>query len=187
MAIAAYYHLGDSLNLSFPLRSGTYYVLQGGNGMITNPFHAMGGSRLAMDFVKLNRFGNRADGIAASSLDSYAIYGEKLYSPCTGKVMLVRDGLPDNAPGNPDIENPAGNHLVMKCGEAQVFLAHLKSGSVATHAEDRVTVGQLLGKVGNSGNTLEPHLHVSATANGAEKGIRFDGKSLSVNSLITRK
>lgn len=152
LAIAAYHQPGE-LNLSFPLTSGSYYVLQGGNSVVTNPFHTLSGTKLALDIVKLNRFGNRAGGIAPRTLNSYEIFGEKLCSPCDGTVLSVRDGLPDNAPGSPDVEHPEGNHIVLKCGDAEVFLAHLKRGSISVPAGEVVTIGQPLGEIGNSGNT----------------------------------
>lgn len=184
LAITAYYQPGQPLNLSFPLTSGSYYVLQGGNSPVTNPFHALSGNRLALDIVKLNRFGNRAGGIAPRSLNAYEIFDDKLCSPCEGSVLSVRDGLPDNAPGRPDSEHPEGNCIVLQCGDAEVFMAHLKRGSIAVTVGEEVTTGQPLGNIGNSGNTLEPHLHISATKGGAATGLRFNGRMLSVNSVV---
>lgn len=186
LAVAAYYQPGEHLNLSFPLTSGSYYVLQGGNSVVTNPFHVLSGTRLALDIVKLNRFGNRGGGIAPGTLNNYEIFGERLCSPCNGTVLSVRDGLPDSAPGRPDAEHPEGNHIVLKCGDAKVFLAHLKRGSISVAVGEVVAIGQPLGEIGNSGNTLEPHLHISATKGGAEIGLRFNGRKLSVNSVVTR-
>jgi murein DD-endopeptidase MepM/ murein hydrolase activator NlpD len=37
--------------------------------------------------------------------------------------------------------------------------AHLHRGSVRVAAGDRVTRGQVIGLVGNSGNSIAPHLH----------------------------
>jgi len=184
LAIAAYYQPGESLKLSFPLASGRYYVLQGGNSLITNPFHALSGTKQALDIVKLSSFGNRANGIAPHTLNAYEIFGEKLVSPCDGTVMSVRDGLPDNDPGRSGQEHPAGNHIVLKCGDAEVFLAHLKRGSLLVTAGEAVAIGQQLGEIGNSGNTLESHLHISATKDGAEIGLRFNDRKLSVNSIV---
>lgn len=186
LAIAAYRQPGHPLDLSFPLTSGSYYVLQGGNSVVTNPFHVLSGTRQALDIVKLNRFGNRAEGIAPRTLNNYEIFGEKLRSPCDGTVLSVRDGLADNAPGRPDVEHPKGNHIVLKCGDAEIFFAHLKRGSISVAVGEVVIIGQPLGEIGNSGNTLEPHLHISATKGGAEIGLRLNGRKLSVNSIVTQ-
>lgn len=54
-----------------------------------------------------------------------------------------------------------GNHVIVDHGD-DVFsaYAHLRRGSVRVAVGDRVEPGDLLGEVGNSGNTTEPHLHV---------------------------
>lgn len=184
LAIAAFRHPGRPLDVTFPLASGKYYVLQGGSSMITNPFHAFGGSGLAFDIVKLNAFGNRADGIAPGSLAAYEIFGERIYSPCAGTILFAQDGAPDNAPGHPDAGHPAGNHLVLKCAETEILLAHLKRGTIRVKPGQVVSAGELLGNVGNSGNTLEPHLHISAKMGGVERGLVFDNRKLSVNSVV---
>ncbi|KTG17560.1 MULTISPECIES: M23 family metallopeptidase [unclassified Guyparkeria] len=186
LAIASHYPSGKTLDLDFPLGSGTYYVLQGGASAVTNPFHTLSGDKKAVDIVKLNRFGNRADGIAPRALGGYEIYGETVHSPCRGRIDRVRDGRPDNPPGHPDTERSEGNYIVLKCAEADVFMAHLKRGSIKVAPGEVVTAGQPLAEIGNSGNSLEPHLHISGTENGREIGLRFNGRTLSINSVIRR-
>jgi murein DD-endopeptidase MepM/ murein hydrolase activator NlpD len=54
-----------------------------------------------------------------------------------------------------------GNHVVIDHGDGlHSAYAHLRRGSLAVAAGDRVEAGQQLGEVGNSGNSSEPHLHV---------------------------
>jgi murein DD-endopeptidase MepM/ murein hydrolase activator NlpD len=47
-----------------------------------------------------------------------------------------------------------------------------------------VRLGQAIGKVGNSGYSMEPHLHIGAKRGGREAGLLFDGRQLSVNSRV---
>ena len=187
LALASHYPSGETLDVTFPLNSGTYYVLQGGASAVTNPFHALGSSKLAIDIVKLNSLGNRADGIAPRALSAYEIFGEKLYSPCQGIIIKVRDSLPDNPPGDPDTEHPEGNYIVLKCADMDIGMDHLKRDSIKVAPGEAVAMGQPLAEIGNSGNTLEPHLHIGATRHGIEIGLSFDGRSLSINSVMARK
>lgn len=187
LAIGSYHSAGKSLDVAFPLRSGKYYVLQGGTSIVTNPFHALGNNKLAVDIVKLNSFGNRANGIAPKALSAYQIFGEKLHSPCQGSILEVRDSLPDNPPAHPDTSHPKGNYLVLQCLVGDILMAHLRRGSIMALPGDAVTMGQPLAEIGNSGNTLEPHLHIEATKDGKPIRLGFNGLSLSINSLVTAK
>jgi murein DD-endopeptidase MepM/ murein hydrolase activator NlpD len=54
-----------------------------------------------------------------------------------------------------------GNHVIVRHDDDTFSAyAHLRRGSTKVRAGDRVTTGQQLAEVGNSGNTSEPHLHV---------------------------
>jgi hypothetical protein len=184
LAVTSHYYRGYSLSVLFPLGSGTYYALQGGDSVISNPFHALAGNTHAMDIVKLNTFGNRARGISPRALHAYEIYGDKLYSPCAGRILEVRDGLPDNRPGEPDKERTEGNHIVLLCADVEVFMGHLKQNSIGVFKGQIVAQGQLIADVGNSGNSLEPHLHIEAKRDGEGVGLAIHGRVLSANSLV---
>ena len=56
----------------------------------------------------------------------------------------------------------AGNHVLLRCQQADVLLGHFKTGSLKVAVGDLVTVGVGIAEVGNSGNTGEPHLHIHA-------------------------
>lgn len=180
-------------DLRFPLAGGVYAVLQGGNSVLTNPFHHWFPSdRYGLDLVKLNGLGNRAGGIAPRRLTDYASYDAAVHSPCSGVVEEAVTNLADNAPGRTDSQHITGNHVLLRCEMLRVLLAHLRQGSVAVRAGDDVREGQLVGRIGNSGNTNEPHLHVSAVSaesteawpNTAGEPITFDGRFLSINDVV---
>jgi peptidase M23-like protein len=179
-------HDAESIALSFPLRSGTYHVLQGGSSVVTNPLHALVGTPLALDIVKLNAFGGRATWFAPRELAAYAIFGEPLYSPCAGSVVAAHDGVADRIPGEPQIEHTVGNHVRLRCGDAQVVMEHMMRGSVQISPGQILQAGQPLGRVGNSGHTLEPHLHIEARRGGRPIAISFDGEQLSMNAIVRR-
>ena len=52
-----------------------------------------------------------------------------------------------------------GNYVILKCGETYPLYAHLRNGSVRVCPGDMVRNGAVLGMVGNSGSSLQPHLH----------------------------
>jgi murein DD-endopeptidase MepM/ murein hydrolase activator NlpD len=57
-------------------------------------------------------------------------------------------------------ETVAGNHVVLDLGAGRFAMyAHLRQGSVAVRPGDVVRRGQVLARLGNSGNSTEPHLH----------------------------
>jgi hypothetical protein len=192
-AISGYFYSGKPVELAFPLRGGAYYVIQGGNSWVTNPFHRFYKTINAVDIVKLNPWGNRAHGLFPRELSRYAVFGEIVHSPCTGQVSEAVDGLPDLVPHDIDLKHPAGNHVVIRCEGVNVMLAHMEKGSVSVGKGDRVKAGQPIGRVGNSGNTFEPHLHIHAVRapEGALRGpsvpILFGGRFLSLNSLVRRR
>lgn len=58
------------------------------------------------------------------------------------------------------LEEGDGNHVVIDLGNGNFALyAHMKKGTITVQQGDFVTRGQVLGLLGNSGNTSAPHLH----------------------------
>ena len=161
------------VNLSFPLGSGSYLVVNGGSDINTNAhlmtldagvprFREWRGQSYGVDIVKLGALGLRARGVLPADPKAYAIYDAHVLAPCAGRVVLAVDGLPDMQVPQMDRAHMAGNHVLLRCEQADVLLGHLSPGSVRVRAGDAVAAGVWLGSVGNSGNTGEPHLHVHA-------------------------
>jgi hypothetical protein len=98
---------------------------------------------------------------------SYFCYDTPIYSVADGTVVDAMDGLPENVPHSGkfavDINfiNAGGNHVVVDIGgNRYAFYAHMRPGSVAVKVGDHVRAGQILGHVGNTGSSTEPHLHM---------------------------
>jgi murein DD-endopeptidase MepM/ murein hydrolase activator NlpD len=163
-----------ALDLVFPLRGGTFIVGQGGASKIVNQHFGHASQRYALDVLMLNGAGVRARWFYPGALDRYAAWDAEVVSPCDGVVAAAVDQFPDLPPPWRDPAHPAGNHVAIESGGATVYLAHLRRGSVAVRAGDRVRAGQPVGRVGNSGNTTEPHLHIHAET-GPYPG-RFSGR-----------
>jgi hypothetical protein len=168
-----------AVDLTSPLR-GSHVVLNGGDSPFTNNHFRVHPQDYALDIVGLNALGARAFLLGSRrDLESYVIYGEPVFSPCDGRIALTSDGAPDLIPPARDTDNPAGNHVLIECGDVEVLLAHLRPRSLHVTAGDVVRVGDLLGEVGNSGNTSEPHLHIHAER-GGDPGVILDGEAVPI-------
>src|SRR6202043_75364 len=92
--------------------------------------------------------------------------GIGIYSMAPGKGIEMLDGIPENVPRPGKIAddvnffNAGGNNVVVDIGYGlYAFYAHMRPGTVTVKVGDEVTTGEILGHVGNSGNSTEPHLH----------------------------
>ena len=183
----------QGIDVSFPLKEG--YIGHGGNSVIINYHHVSKSQRYALDILKTNRWGARAFGFFPDSLNKYAIYVDTVFSPCDGRVVKLADGL-DNVPARiEDTINLAGNHIVLEYQNSLIVMAHLLKRSLMVSAGDKVKKGQPLARVGNTGHTSEPHLHIHAISgtdtNQIIRGghgipIYFDGKFLVRNDRIVK-
>lgn len=59
----------------------------------------------------------------------------------------------------PDPARLVGNHVVIGSASTYAVYAHLAPGSVAVSKGEAIHVGDLLGRVGHTGNSTAPHLH----------------------------
>lgn len=114
----------------------------------TNHHHTNPNQRFAVDWIR-----HGADGKNLSR-------GEEALAVAAATVVTVIDGVPEHPPGKPDLYNVTGNSVVLDLGGGEWALyAHLVPGSIRVKVGERVAAGQPLGKIGNSGNSSEPHLH----------------------------
>lgn len=94
--------------------------------------------------------------------ESYYAFGEDIIAPCNARVVRVIDGVPDNIPGEMNPQDLTGNTLVLQTDAGEYILfAHLQEGSIIVEEGQEVVQGELMAKCGNSGNSTEPHLHLS--------------------------
>jgi murein DD-endopeptidase MepM/ murein hydrolase activator NlpD len=114
---------------------------------------------------------------------SYYCYGKPVLAVADGRVVTARDGLPENIPGHGDAFHPAipitldtiaGNTITLDIGGGQfAYYLHLQPGSLRVKAGDHVRRGQMLGRIGATGDAREPHLHFEVTD--SAKALAGDG------------
>ncbi|PZO02208.1 MAG: hypothetical protein DCF28_08805 [Alphaproteobacteria bacterium] len=191
------------VDLASPLGPGVYLVANGGTSPSVNahatlldqsvPAHRLyWGTGHGVDLVALDRRGLRADGLLPADPRRYAIFGKPVIAPCEGEVLVAVDGLPDLPIPQMDRSHLAGNHVILRCAEADVLLGHFRKGSVRVRQGQGLRAGDAIAEVGNSGNTSEPHLHINAqepgTADapfsGAPIPIRIEGRYLVRNNRL---
>ena len=75
-------------------------------------------------------------------------------------MVSVSDIHSDEPIGKTGVTPPHGNHIVLELGDHRyAVMAHLKQGSAQVSKGERVRLGQQIATVGDSGNSLWPHLH----------------------------
>jgi len=115
--------------------------------------------------VKVGATGRTFTGNAQDNR-SYLAYGSDVLAVADATVAAVKDGIPENVPGPTSravpitLDTIGGNHVVLDLGGGGfAFYAHLQPGNLRVKVGERVKAGHVLGLIGNSGNSTEPHLH----------------------------
>jgi len=146
------------------------------------------GERYAFDFLQVDwsRIGRPFYNVSALRyfvfgvpLDGCYCWGKEIHAPFDGLVVEARDGLKERpivhvatdlsyalrVTKELDLEKDgfravAGNYVILKKIDGlYAALVHLQCGSVAVSKGQHVKKGEVLGKVGHSGNSTAPHLH----------------------------
>jgi hypothetical protein len=136
-------------------------IMQSFNGELTHK----GKWRHALDFHALVE-GKTYRGDPAD-VQNYNIFGKPVLSPVAGYIAAIRNDLPDNQMGKLDHVNNWGNFVIIRTLEGfYVELSHFMQNSILVVEGQWVYQGAPIGKVGNSGYSLEPHLHMQVQNTG---------------------
>jgi Peptidase family M23 len=134
--------------------------------------------RYAVDWEQTDA-GGRIYAGPREKLESYAIFGQPVLAVADALVVTVIDGEPEQTPGNYPtniaLDKADGNCVILDLGSHRYALyAHMQPGSIKVRSGEKVHLGQVIGLVGDTGNSIVPHLHFQVT----------DGpSSLSANGL----
>jgi murein DD-endopeptidase MepM/ murein hydrolase activator NlpD len=135
--------------------------------------------RFAVDWIRLGSDGQLAHDDGSRNTNWYG-YGAEVLAVADGRVVAVKDGIPENVPMSTTfavpvtLETIAGNYVIVDLGGTRyATFAHLQPNSIRVTPGSRVRRGQVLGLLGNSGNSHAPHLHFQIT--GAESPLGSEG------------
>src|SRR5918994_2148452 len=147
----------DPVAIAPPL-AGEWETVAGGRSTLLSHHYSTPFVRDALDFVQLvDGRGYHGDPKRA---ESWYGFGEPVLAPADGTVVSVSDIHPDEPIGELGQTPPYGNHILLEIGNHRyAVMAHLKQGSARVSEGERVQLGQQIAAVGDSGNSLWPHLH----------------------------
>lgn len=154
-----------------------WFVIWGGTNSLINYHYDYENQRYAYDFVVMNE-GRSYDGDPTLN-ESYYAFDKEYLAPADGTVVHVENDVEDNEPvGTMNEEQPFGNYVILDHGnEEYSYLVHFKHQSIEVEEGDEIKQGDLLGVVGNSGNSSEPHIHFHV----ADSPDPADSKSIRIN------
>jgi murein DD-endopeptidase len=173
-----------------PLRGGPWYAHAGpDNASHHRRTLAPRDGRLTMDQRFASDWTLLREDVAESGEVSYVApdwagtIGSEVLSVGDGRVVATLDGIPDDrigplAPGEViDWETICGNRVTIGLGEGQfAWYCHLQEGTLRVKPGDWVRRGDVLARIGNSGNSYAPHLHFDITDSdtlGKGRGLPF--------------
>jgi len=103
-----------------------------------------------------------------SKLTDYPYYGAPIHAVASGVVVSAINNRPQVPPNTSTADNHtlhtaadfSGNSVIERIGRGvYASYAHMQTGSVRVKVGQRLRTGEVIGLLGNSGNTTAPHLH----------------------------
>jgi len=119
--------------------------------------------RFCVDWNQIDNAGNYFNG-DYQLCENWYVYGEQVYAVADGQVVSVKDGMPDQSPVFTQpipttLFDGEGNSIVIHINGGYVVYGHLIPNSIKVKPGQLVKNGDVIGKVGNSGDSDAPHLH----------------------------
>lgn len=176
--------LDGAVIVEFPLRGEGWVAVNTPGDRVPSHGTDMLGQRFAYDLLKVDgRKGVhfhpastwRGNLVGGRTRECYA-WNAPVHAPIDGEVVRAVDGMAERGWIHPVRElfhvlknaltfTPSklprilGNHVILRRGGVYAGFAHLRPGSVTVSEGQVVRVGDVIGRVGHTGNSTAPHLH----------------------------
>jgi murein DD-endopeptidase MepM/ murein hydrolase activator NlpD len=161
-----------AVSLSSPLRGGPYFNFNGCCGLSPHRLalaqvDGVGylSERFATDFIRIDNQGRGGEGDLTRN-ESFFTFGEPVHAVASGRVVRTLNNVPENVPLNEppgdqfNTRTIVGNQVVLKLRDGRfAAYGHLQTGSVRVRRGERVRRDEVLGLVGNTGQSGGAHLH----------------------------
>ena len=174
----------NAMSVEFPLR-GEWVAFNSPGDRVPSHGTDMLGQRFAYDFIRVDRHKGwhvhpagswRSNLVGFPVRECYA-WGRAVHMPFDGEIVEARDGYPERRRVVPireigvvlknaltfdpkrSLQPVVGDYVIARARDVFAAFAHLTTGSVAVKAGQAVAAGDLIGRVGHTGNSTAPHLH----------------------------
>jgi hypothetical protein len=170
--------------VDFPLRGEGWVAVNSPGDRVPSHGTDMLGQRFAFDFLQVDRR-QRLHTSRAGLLRSLVLgvptrscyaWNAPIHAPFDAEVVRAVDGVPERRWIHPVRElaramwnaltfrperllQVLGNHVIARNGDVYAAFVHLTPGSVAVREGQQIRTGDILGRVGHTGNSTNPHLH----------------------------
>lgn len=139
--------------LVFPFE-GEFFVAQGNRSWISHKKDTS--NEFALDFV-IQKKGGMIFGNSAKN-EKYFAWGKPVLAPADGVVLAIRDGNEDHPPLTTALNKSNFVKIQHENGEVS-NIHHLMNGSIIVKEGKKVSRGEMIGKIGDSGVSMFPHIH----------------------------
>lgn len=153
--------------------NGLWYTEHGGHKKKNSHSWNLIPQRYAYDFeIRKNDLPYHDD---YKKIDNYYSYLQDVICPCDGFVFDLENNyqntkIYEGRKATSDISDPRGNYITIKHKNGEYStICHLEKGTISVEIGELIEQGQVIAKVGNSGNTEGPHIHFQV-----QKGPNFN-------------
>lgn len=161
-----------------PPVSGRWVALNGAGTKVPSHGTRMAGQAFAIDLIHPPAESPTIGwGLKGGAPEGYSCFGDPVRAMAGGTVVATCNRMKDHrardtwpllmwmATGEAVLRDALGgsyllgNHVIVDHGGTYAVYAHLRRSSVTCRVGDVVQAGDVLGEIGNTGNSSEPHLH----------------------------